>query len=150
MLFKHLCKYNIGIRHSVFTWLKYDCKAKVCGGAWMQIKEVCRRFNVSRATLKYYEKEGLFEDVVRVNGIREYEDRDIERLSLIITLKNVGLTIDMIAKFIDCDEHNDETKTKRIKILQNERLKLLDDIHQQQKRLDSLDCLIYQIKGCCK
>lgn len=92
---------------------------------------------------------GLFEDVSRVNGIREYEDKDIERLSLIVTLKNTGLSIEAIAKFIELDKDGAGTINQRIKMLKNERQKILDNIHEQQNNLYSLDCLIYQIKENC-
>lgn len=116
----------------------------------LRIKEVSECFNISSATLRYYEKMGLFEDVIRVNGIREYEERDIERLSLIITLKSAGLKIETMAKFIELEKSGEVTKKQKIKMLKNERQKLLDDIHDQQNKLYVLDCLIYQIKGTCK
>lgn len=116
----------------------------------MKIKEVSECYNVSISTLRYYEKVGLFEDVRRIHGVREYEDKDIERLSLILTLKKVGLSIDKIAQFIQLDKEGDESKIKRMKILQCERQKVLHDIHVQQSNLESIDCMLYHLKGCCK
>ena len=112
----------------------------------MIIKEVSKRFNVSITALRYYEKVGLFEDVNRVNGIREYEDKDIERLSLILTLKNIGLSNETILKYIELNEQGAHTKKQQIQVLKLERQKLLDSIHNQQKNIDSLDYLIYQLK----
>ena len=112
----------------------------------MRIKEVSKRFNVSITALRYYEKVGLFEDVNRVNGIREYEDKDIERLSLILTLKNIGLSNETILKYIELNEQGAHTKKQQIQVLKLERQKLLDSIHNQQKNIDSLDYLIYQLK----
>lgn len=146
MLFKHYYRYKIGIRHISLIAIKYRCKEVM----ELRIKEVSERFNITTATLRYYEKMGLFEDVSRINGIREYEDKDIERLSLIITLKNTGLSIEAIAKFIELDKDGANTINQRIKMLKNERQKILDDIHEQQNNLYSLDCLIYQIKGNCQ
>lgn len=48
----------------------------------MRIKEISERFNIPAGTLRYYEKIGLFDDVKRVNGIREYEDKDIRDLGM--------------------------------------------------------------------
>ena len=112
----------------------------------MRIKEVSKRFNVSITALRYYEKVGLFEDVNRVNGIREYEDKDIERLSLILTLKNIGLSNETILKYIELNEQGAHTKKQQIQVLKLERQKLLDSIHNQLKNIDSLDYLIYQLK----
>lgn len=115
----------------------------------MKIKEVSERYNISISTLRYYEKVGLFKDVQRVHGIREYEDKDIERLSLILTLKKVGLTIANISTFIQLDKEGNMSKSKRIEILKNERQKVLHDIHTQQKNLETLDCMLYHLNGGC-
>ena len=101
----------------------------------MRIKEVSKRFNVSITALRYYEKVGLFED-----------DKDIERLSLILTLKNIGLSNETILKYIELNEQGAHTKKQQIQVLKLERQKLLDSIHNQQKNIDSLDYLIYQLK----
>lgn len=113
----------------------------------MKIKEVSEKFNISMTTLRYYEKIGLFDDVKRVNGAREYEDKDIIYLSMIITLKNVGLSNDSILKYIELLKQGEITNIERIHILKQQRQKLLDEIHHKQKNLDCLDYLIYKIKN---
>lgn len=113
----------------------------------MKIKDVSEQYNISITALRYYEKAGLFNQVKKINGIREYEDEDIERLSLILTLQKVGVHIENILRYIQLIEFGEATKCQRIQILKKERNKLLDEIHQHQKNLDSLDCLIYQLKN---
>jgi len=113
----------------------------------MKIKEVSDKFNISMTTLRYYEKIGLFDDVKRVNGIREYEDNDIRYLSMIITLKNVGLSNDSILKYIELSKQGDISNRERIYILKQQRQKLLDEIHHKQKNLDCLDYIIYELKN---
>ena len=112
----------------------------------MKIKEVSEKYNVPMTALRYYEKAGLFNQVKRINGIREYDDLDIERLSLILTLKNIGLSNETILKYIELNEQGAHTKKQQIQVLKLERQKLLDSIHNQQKNIDSLDYLIYQLK----
>jgi DNA-binding transcriptional MerR regulator len=113
----------------------------------VKIKEVSEKFNISVTTLRYYEKIGLFNDVIRVNGIREYEDKDIRHLSMIITLKNVGLCNDLILKYIEFSNQGDISNGERIHLLKQQRQKLLDEIHHKQKNLDCLDYLIYGLKN---
>lgn len=112
----------------------------------MKIKEVSDRFNISTITLRYYEKAGLFDDVKRVNGIREYEDKDIDGLSMIITLKNLGFDIESVLKFVELSKQGDTTIKERAVILKQQRCTLLDKIHEHQKNLDCLDYLIYKMK----
>ena len=113
----------------------------------MKIKEVSNKFNISMTTLRYYEKIGLFDDVKRVNGVREYEDNDIRYLSRIITLKNTGLSNDSILKYMELSKQGDISNRERIYILKQQRQKLLDEIHYRQKNLDCLDYIIYELKN---
>lgn len=68
----------------------------------MKSDEVCKMFNVSKATLKIFENAGL------VDGDINYSDDDIERLSMIISLKKIGLKKDMIADFINSKNKNNQ------------------------------------------
>lgn len=112
----------------------------------MKIKEVSDKFDISITVLRYYERIGLFDDVKRVNGIREYEDKDIRNLSVIITLKNAGFSNDSLLKYIELSKHGDISNREKIHILKQQRQKLLDEIHSKQKNLDCLDYLIYKLK----
>lgn len=74
----------------------------------MKSDEVCKMFNVSKATLKSFENAGLFDDINVVDGDINYSDDDIERLSMIISLKKIGLKKDMIADFINSKNKNNQ------------------------------------------
>lgn len=113
----------------------------------MKIKEVSDKFDISMTTLRYYEKIGLFDEVKRVDGVREYEYKDIKCLSIIITLKNAGFSNDSILKYIELSKQGDVSNRERIYILKQQRQKLLDEIHHKQKNLDCLDYLIYELKN---
>lgn len=111
----------------------------------MKINEFSNKFNITRTTLRYYEKIGLFDGVKRVNGIREYEDKDIKLLSMIITLKHTGLSNESILKYMELSKQGDISSRERTHILKQQRMKLLDEIHDKQKHLDCLDYLIYDM-----
>jgi MerR family transcriptional regulator, aldehyde-responsive regulator len=113
----------------------------------MKIKEVSDMFNITMTKLRYYEKIGLFDDVKRVNGVREYEDKDIKLLSMIISLKNAGLSNDSIIKYMELSKQGNNANRERTNILKWQRPKLLDEIHEKQKNLDCLDYLIYELKN---
>lgn len=117
------------------------------GGRKVKLKEVSDKFNISITTLRYYEKIGLFDGVKRINGVREYEDKDIRHLSMIITLKNAGLSNDSILKYMELLKQGHISDGERSHILKQQRQKLLDEIHFKQKNLDSLDYLIYKLKS---
>lgn len=125
-------------------------KTSFIGGQGMKIREVSDHYNVSLSTLRDYEKIGFFDDVERVNGVREYCDRDIERLSLILSLKKIGLIDSEILDYIHLEALGDQTKRERVNLLKTHRQQLLDQVHQKQKSIDQIDCMIYEILGCCR
>ena len=44
------------------------------------IGEVSEMFGLPVSTLRYYDKEGLFPDMMRVSGVRKFSDRELETL----------------------------------------------------------------------
>lgn len=114
----------------------------------MNIKEVSEKFNINLVELENYENIGLFDDIKKVNGIGEYEDRDIEKLSKIVTLKKVGLELEEILRYMKLVEQGDFSKDERVRILNRKRQLILEDIHNKQKSIDCLDWLIYEMNGC--
>lgn len=44
------------------------------------IGEVSEMFDLPVSTLRYYDKEGLFPDMMRVSGVRKFSDRELETL----------------------------------------------------------------------
>ena len=60
------------------------------------ISEIAKMLNVSTYTIRYYDKEGLFPLVKRVNGIRVFEDKDFPWLRMLNCLKNLNMPIKKI------------------------------------------------------
>lgn len=67
----------------------------------MKISEVSAKFNLPRETLRDYEQIGLLEKINKKSGIREYEEKDLERIQFIRCMKHTGLSLEDIKKFID-------------------------------------------------
>lgn len=63
----------------------------------MNIKEVEELLSVSRANVRFYEKEGLLNPTRKENNYRDYSDEDIARLKKILVLRKLGFTIEEIA-----------------------------------------------------
>lgn len=55
------------------------------------IGQVSQMFDLPVSTLRYYDKEGLFNDVRRESGIRKFSDKALESLRMIECLKKSGL-----------------------------------------------------------
>lgn len=60
----------------------------------MKIKEVENIIGITKANIRYYEKEGLLEPVRNEeNNYREYSAEDVECLKRIKTLRLLGISI---------------------------------------------------------
>lgn len=67
----------------------------------MTIKEVEQCLEVPRATIRFYEKEGLINPQRGENGYREYSDEDVQNLKKIIILRKLGLAVADIEDVLD-------------------------------------------------
>ena len=67
----------------------------------MTIKEVEEILEVSRATIRFYEKEGLITPQREGNRYRDYSDADVEKLKKIIIFRKAGLSVSDIADLFD-------------------------------------------------
>lgn len=65
--------------------------------------------------------------------------------SIIQNLKDAGCDPEIIQNFID--DLRENRKSHGLKILGEHRQSLLDSLHKNQKMIDNLDYLIYQIQS---
>lgn len=64
------------------------------------IGQVSEMFDLPVSTLRYYDKEGLFSELNRTSGIRQFSENEIEALRVIECLKKTGLQIKDIKQFM--------------------------------------------------
>lgn len=103
------------------------------------ISEIAKMLNVSSYTIRYYDKEGLFPLVKRVNGIRVFEDKDFPWLRMLNCLKNLNMPIKKIKEYVDLALKGDETLKARYElILEQEKNieKQLKELKYYKKQID--------------
>lgn len=106
----------------------------------MTIKEVSEMFDLSADTLRYYEKIGLIDDVERTSaGIRNYKDKDIQRIHFIKCMRNAGLSIERLKRYLDLFVEGEDTVTERKEILLSQREELIAKIQELEDTLNYLD-----------
>ena len=64
------------------------------------IGQVSEMFDLPVSTLRYYDKEGLFPELNRTSGIRQFSEKEVEALRVIECLKKTGLQIKDIKQFM--------------------------------------------------
>ena len=88
------------------------------------IKQVAERLDLTAYTLRYYEKEGLLPFIERNdNGNRIFNDNDVEWVMLICCLRDTGMSVAEIKRYVDlCLEGDRTIETRRQIILQHKRV----------------------------
>ena len=103
------------------------------------IQDDSKKTGLTAHTLRYYEKEGLITGVERSQGgIRQYTDEDLERLGLIRCLKNTGMSIQEIARFVQLTHEGDHTLEERVELLREHRERVLERMAEMQEHLDKV------------
>jgi DNA-binding transcriptional MerR regulator len=68
----------------------------------VQIGELGRRAGVSARTLRHYEELGLLDARRRANGYREYGERDLQIVTEIRSLVELGFALEETRPFVEC------------------------------------------------
>ena len=84
------------------------------------ISEIAKMMGVSAYTLRYYDKEGLFPNVKRVNGIRVFEDKDFEWLRVLNCLRNINMPIKKMKEYVDLCALGDASLEARLKMIEEQ------------------------------
>ena len=110
----------------------------------MNIKEVEALLSISRANVRYYEKEGLLAPTRKDNNYRDYSDEDVSNLKKILVLRKIGFTIEEIAAMQKGTMSLDDALGENIRRLQQ----TIDDLHgalevalDMQKRCEQYDTM---------
>lgn len=77
---------------------KYECRGKKKD---MKVKEVEELLGITRANIRFYEKEGLLSPARDSSGYRSYEMEDIVTLKKIILFRKLGISILDIKKVMN-------------------------------------------------
>lgn len=69
----------------------------------MKINEVEQALGISKANIRFYEKQNLLAPRRSENGYRDYSDQDVVRLREIIILRKIGISVQDIQRILDGD-----------------------------------------------
>lgn len=110
------------------------------------IGQVAEMFELPISTLRYYDKEGLFPEMKRVSGIRQFSEKEIEALRVIECLKRSGLEIKAIKQFMQWCTQGSSTYALRKELFEKQRAKVENEIERMNKVLDLLKfkCWYYE------
>lgn len=103
------------------------------------IGEISKMFQLPISTLRYYDKEGLFPHLKRVNGVRQFSESEIETLRVIDCLKKSGLEIKEIKEYMSLCSLGNTTLKQRKEIFEKQKEEVLQEMEELQKVLSMLN-----------
>ena len=110
------------------------------------IGQVSKMFGLPVSTLRYYDKEGLFPDMERSNGIRRFGQRELEALRVIECLKKSGMEIKDIRQFMEWCAQGSSTYPQRRAMFIRQKESVEAEIARMNRVLDmhSFKCWYYE------
>lgn len=125
---------------------------------YMKIPDVSKKFNISIQTLRYYEREGLIPAIHRdSNGVRDYQKDELYWIHYVQTLRNSGVTVASIKKYVGLVQKGSETREWRKQILLEQRQALLkkraqidDALKHMDIKLESYDTYVIELENNTK
>lgn len=108
----------------------------------MKIGEVAKQTNLSEDTLRYYEKNDLIGEVSRENGIRDYSEQNLRRISFVKCLRGAEVPVEVIRKYVELIDAGEDTLPERIKLLEAQREALEQKLAEIQAAYDKI---VYKI-----
>ena len=106
----------------------------------MNIKKASEMTGVSIDTIRYYEKIGLIMPIKRLNGIRKFNERNINQINFANTMRQAGLGIELLKDYVSLVFENDSSTVPARKAILAEAIeKLNDKIDETIKARDYLE-----------
>ena len=103
------------------------------------IKEIADMMNVTTATIRYWDNEGLLPNIKRVNGIRVFEDKDFKWLRVLNCMKNINMPIKKIKEYLKLAQKGDSTLQERYEMI-------LEQKHIIEKQMNDLSNCIKEFE----
>ena len=106
----------------------------------MNIAEVSKQYGLTADTLRYYERIGLLPAVARnKSGNRDYSEVDCERIEFIKCMREAGLSIEVLTKYMHLFLEGDSTLKESEELLIAERDRLRARLEHMQSTLERLN-----------
>ena len=106
----------------------------------MNIKEFSKITGLSAHTLRYYEKIGIFQGVIRnSSGHRDFSEKDVLWAEFINRLKETGMPLEQIRKYADLRKQGIRTANARMNLLVNHADALKVKISDEKRHLRKIN-----------
>jgi DNA-binding transcriptional MerR regulator len=104
------------------------------------IKEVENKYGLPASTLRFYEKEGILPKIRRTDGgRRQYSEEELDWLQLVIALKDTGMSMDEIKRYVELVKQGDSTLEQRRSFLLSHKKTVEKKMNQTLSHLEKIN-----------
>ncbi|WP_052382522.1 MerR family transcriptional regulator [Comamonas granuli] len=100
------------------------------------VTELCKAFDVTPRTLRFYEDKGLLSPR-RINGTRVYSRRDRARLALILRAKVIGSSLAEIKQYLDMYGQAGEGRQQQLRYVLQRTDAAIAELEQKRAHIES-------------
>lgn len=111
----------------------------------MKIGEVAKRLGTTQRTLRFYEEQGLIKPERSVKGTRYYTSDDLERVTVILRMTEVGVPLAQIRKVASLFSDLPEDRAKYSHVEQS-LSSLAEKMAEQQRALAALENELHMVR----
>lgn len=106
----------------------------------MLISEVCKKYDLTADTIRYYEKIGLINKIPRTkNGIRDFDDESCRWIEFIKCMRNAGMEIEILLEYVNLFRQGKITVKERRELLEEQRKRLIEKQKNINATIERLD-----------
>lgn len=110
----------------------------------MLIAEICKKYDLTADTIRYYERIGLIPTIPRTeNGIRDFDEESCRWIEFIKCMRNSGMEIEKLLEYVTLFKQGKSTVQARKELLEEQRKKLLEKQNDINATIDRLN---YKLK----
>ena len=111
----------------------------------MKINEVEKYLEIPKATIRFYEKEGLLSPQRNENSYREYSNEDVEVLKKIVVLRKIGVAVEDVKQVLEGSLSLQDALIKNMNSLQEQMeeikgaMKVCELMQQKEENISTFD-----------
>lgn len=106
----------------------------------LTVKQIAQKYNVSAHTIRFYDDEGLFPDVMRdAHGARIFTEANLEWIYLVLCLRSTGMSVADIKNFIRLCGLGDATMLERYRIILAQKEKAEREMEELEQKVAVLN-----------
>lgn len=109
----------------------------------MNIAQVSKKFDITKETLRYWERLGLLPEIPRnESGYRDYGEYELNWVFFIQVMRKAGVSIEALVEFVELYRLKTDTRAAQKQLLIEQR----DKLEQQKREIEkTLNYLNYKL-----